>query len=325
MELKGERISGAEHHVWLDHETGMVYKIPSKLGRVWQNMTYADARKDRRILKKYGIPTIPTRIRPKMTVNYEGDIKDVLGLGITDLAIDQANLQDILVQQRGLRFRKQVQYVIEQPLDAPSHPMTYGEIWGNSGCRDKLLDLVDRWEMIYKKERLGLDLLGGRAYKLVGPALDPRAKSMPAEVSNLLIADDTIESPCSWPEFKIKRGQPFVEKGDVLLCDIRMVPLDTGKGWTDIFPNIGEDWVGGLQRVPKEAIKLWYNKNLAILLAKNIDFQRATLWAVLETAGVDSDIIKPDQRFDTGFKRFVRELVHHAAPKMQAYASEQGV
>jgi len=323
MELKGERISGAEHHVWLDDDAGMAYKIPSKFGRVWQNMTYADARKDRRILKKYGIPMVPTRIHPGMTVTYTGDMRDVLGLGVTDLAVDKANLQDILVQQRGLRFRKKVQYVMEQPLDIPSHPMTYGELMRDPCCRDKLLGLVDRWEMIYEREGLGLDLLGGKSYKLIAPALDPRVKSMPAEVSNLLVSDAAIESPRSWPEFKLKRGQPFAEKGDALLCDIRMVPLETGKGWTDIFPNIGEDWVKGFQRVPQEAIKLWYNQNLASLLAKNIDFQRATLWAVLETVGVDEDVIKPGQRFDTGFKRFVRGLVHHAAPKMQTYANEQ--
>ncbi len=324
MELKGERISGAEHHVWLDHEAGMVYKIPSKLGRAWQNMTYTDARKDHRTLKKYGIPMVPTRIHPSMTVTYTGGMRDVLGLGVTDLAVDKANLQDILVQQKGLRFRKQVQYVMEQPLDSPSHPMTYGELLQSACCRDKLLDLVDRWEMVYKKEGLGMDLLGGKSYELIGPALDPRVKSMPAEVSNLLVSDTTIDSPRSWPEFKLKRGQPFVEAEDALLCDIRMVPMETGKGWTDIFPNIGEDWVKGFRRVPQEAIKLWYNQNLAKLLAKNIDFQRATLWAVLETVGVDEDVIKPGQRFDTGFKRFVRALVHHAAPKMEAYAKTTG-
>ena len=323
MELKGERISGAEHHVWLDHEAGMVYKIPSKFGRVWQNMTYDDACTDYQLLQQYGIPLVPTRIHPEMAVTYIGGIKDISGLGITDWVIDKANLQDILIQQRGLRFRKKVRYVMEQPLDAPSHPMTYGEIRDNPCCREKLLDLVDRWERIYEKEGRGLDLLGGKAYKLIGPALDPRVKSMPAEVSNLLISDADIKSPCTWSEFDIEEGKPFAEKGDLLLCDTRMVPLETGKGWNEIFPNIGEDWVEGLQRVPKEAIKLWYNQNLAKLLAKNIDFQRATLWSILESVGVDSDIIKPDKRFDTGFKRFVHSLVQHAVPKMQAHADEQ--
>lgn len=60
----------------------------------------------------------------------------------------------------------------------------------------------------------------------------------------------------------------------------------------------------------------WRERVLSPLMRKNCEFQDAALWATLEGLGVDPNTIKADQRFDTGFKRFVRKVARLATPKM---------
>lgn len=271
MRLKGERFTGFEHHVWMDGETGIVSKIPSELGQVWQDMRPEAVERDLEIMKEFGIPTVLTRLYGPQTVSFMKE---------TSPLADET--------------RTQAKYVLKQPLINPSHALTYADLLHNQIYRDTLLELVQQGEDIKSKYGLGLDLLGGQGFRLVGPALDPNVKVMRADVGNLLVADADIRTNGHWARHTKESAGLVASKGEALLCDTRLMPIGEVTGWKD--------------------------RILAPLMRKNREFQEAALWAVLEGLEVNQRIVRARDRFNTAFKRLVRKLTLHATPKMIAGA-----
>lgn len=271
MKLKGETFTGFEHHVWLDPETGVVSKIPSKLGEFWQVMTPAAVERDLEIMDRYDIPTVETRVYGPQTVSYTEGING-----------------------SARQTRAKAKYVLKQPLIKPARAMTYADLLHTRAHRDILLELMLQREEIKQKHHLGLDLLGGQGFRLVRPALDPNIRAMRADVGNLLIAEADIQTNGSWAEHS-RKPEGFVAKKDkALLCDTRLMPIGEVRGWKD--------------------------RLLAPVMERNCQFQDAALWATLEGLGVNKNIVRADERYDTSFKRLVRRLALHATPKMIAGA-----
>lgn len=260
IELIGERKSGAEHYVWLDKARGVVRKIPSKFGTLWQKMHPDFAERDLKVLRDNNVPLVPTEVLPEAEVFLAGET------------------------------RSRVDYVLEQPLYEASHSMTFGDMLHNDKYRDELLEFTRKGMEIRKKEGLGLDLLGGKAFKLVGPALNPMVSSMPAEIANLLVADGTITVNRDWSDYGIAKGDVIAREGDVKQCDTRLFDFDREGGFR--------------------------NKLLRCLLLKNQDVQDTTLWTLLESFGKKAEF----DREKTRLRRMVRRLVEHAIPKMRTYA-----
>ena len=269
MRLKGKRFTGFEHHVWMDDD--MVFKIPSELGQVWQDMRPEAVERDLDIMNEFGVPTVETRVYGPQTVSYvEG------------------------VNGSASETRTRAKYVLEQPFINPSHTMTYADLLHNQAYRNALLELVQQGEGIKSKYRLGLDLLGGKSFELIGPALDPRIKTMHADVANLLVPEADIYTNGHWSRHTKESACLVATKGEALLCDTRLMPIGEAQGWKD--------------------------RLLAPLMRKNREFQDAALWAVLESLEVNQKIVRAKERFDTSFKRLVRKLTLHATPKMIASA-----
>jgi hypothetical protein len=273
MRLKGDRFTGLEHHVWLDGETGIVSKIPSDFGQIWQDMRPEAVERDLEIMDEFGIPTVETRVYGPQTVAFDEAFSG---------AADET--------------RRVARYVLKQPLIKPAHAMTYADLLHSKKQRDTLLEIVQQREDIKQRHGLGLDLLGGQGFQLVGPALNPRVKTMRADVGNLLVPEADVQTNGSWAEHAIKSNGFVARKGESLLCDTRLMPIGEANGW--------------------------YERVLSPIMRKNREFQDAALWATLEGLGVDPNTIKADQRFDTGFKRLVRKLALHAKPKMVAEAEK---
>lgn len=59
MRLEGDRFTGLEHHVWLNEITGIVSKMPSKFGQLWQDMGPEAVERDLEIFDEFGIPIVP--------------------------------------------------------------------------------------------------------------------------------------------------------------------------------------------------------------------------------------------------------------------------
>jgi len=269
MRLEGDRFTGLEHHVWLNGKTGIVSKIPSELGQVWQNMTPDAVEKDLGIMDEFGIPIVDTRVYGPQTVSFTDEASET---------------------------RKQAKYVLKQPFIDPAHTMTYADLLHFEKHRTALLELMHQSEAIKNERGLGLDLLGGKGFDLIRPALDPRIKTMRADVGNLLVPEEDIQTNGSWAEHAVRANGFVAKKGEALLCDTRLMP-------------IGES--GSC-----------YERMLAPVMQKNRDFQDAALWATMEGLGVDQNVVRPDERFNTGFKRLVRKLALHAKPKMVAEAEK---
>ena len=264
IELSGDHKSGAEHHVWFDRARGLVRKTPTNFGKLWQKMHADYAERDLNIMQESGIPLVPTEIHREAEVCLAG------------------------------QTRTRVEYVLEQPLYADSHEMTYGDLLHNKKHLQKLLELARIGQDIRAKKDLGLDILGGKAIKLVPSALNPRVKAMPAQIGNLLVADSTITATRDWPKFGIKKGGIIANDGDVRHCDPRLYDFN-GRG--------------GLR-----------GKILHCLLLKFQDVQDTVLWSILASFDIKSE-------FDlemTRLRRLVRRLVEHATPKMRAYAEAMG-
>ncbi len=256
--LEGERFNGFEHHVWLNKETGTTSKIPSNLGQAWQDMRYESAKRDLEILDEFGISIVETKLHEARIVEFLENSETV---------------------------RKKARYLLLQPFIQPSHALSYADLFHFKKYRDQLLELMQIREEIKEKHKLGIDLLGGQGFQLVAPTLDPRIKSMRADVSNILVVEADIHQP-NWN----KEGRRIAKKGEALLCDTRLMPIGNADNA--------------------------YDRILAPLLRKNQEFQDATLWTTLESLNIDSNIIQADSRFDTSFKRLVRMLVKQAIPKM---------
>ena len=261
MELRGRRVAGWEHYAFLNDEDGTASKIPNPFGELWQKMTAAYAEGDLQILRNYGIPLVPTEIHTRPNVIVDG-----------------------------LRFR--AAYLLQQPLLDKSHTMTYEDLFKNPKYQELLYDLVQKGAKIRREENLGLDLLGGKVIKMAGPALNPAINVMPAEVGNLLIADEDIIAKRDWPNFKIKEGDVILKKGEVADCDPRCYHFDRS---------------GNIDEAIGHAITQFQ------------EAQDTVLWSVLEGFGYEAD-------FDfekTVLRKMFRKLILHALKKMEAYTKEE--
>jgi len=261
--LTGDRTSGAEHNVWLDRAMGVVHKIPSAFGQMWQKMNPDFAERDLEAMKETGIPVVPTEV--------------------------YRNAEVIFAEQD----RARVKYVLEQPLYESSHPLTYSDLTHNQSYRKQLLEIMRIGKEIRAKYNLGLDLLGGKIFKLLGPVLNPFKKSVPAEINNLLVADNEITTSRDWSEFGIRKGDLIAQPGEIKLCDTRMYDFD--------HPGLKG---AGVRR----------------LLMAAQDAQDCANWSVLESFG-----LKAEFDFErTRFTRLTRYIMKIALPKMQAYAEAAG-
>lgn len=260
LELNGERKTGAEHRVWLDKARGLVRKIPSKFGEFWQKMHPDFAERDLRVMKESDVPLVPTVVRREADVCVAG------------------------------QARARVGYVLEQPLYKDSHSMTYADLLHSDRYRSELLEFARMGREIREKNGLGFDLLGGKTFKLFGPALNPFRRKMPAEVANLLVADSTIIAQKDWPEFDIKTGDVIAKEGEVRQCDTRMYDFERDN------------------RFKERAIRS--------ILLKIQDLQDAVIWSILRTFGYNDEFGLEK----TKFRRMIRRLMEHTIPKMVAYA-----
>jgi hypothetical protein len=214
-------------------------------------------------MQKSGIQVVPTEVYPDAEVVYA----------------DQT--------------RARAEYVLAQPLFETSHPLSYSDLLHNPKYRKYLLEIMRIGREIRERYNLGLDLLGGKIVKLFGPVLDPRRKSMPAEINNLLVADNTIITKKDWSAFGIKKDDSIAQKGEIMLCDTRMYDFDR-------------------QGFKGNGVK-------SVLLTAQ-DAQDCANWSLLEHFG-----LKPEFDFEkTRIRRMIRYLMGLALPKMQAYAEEMG-
>ncbi len=297
MELDGERLSGFEHHVWLDRERGVVSKIPSKLGRVWQIMTPEAAEWELDVLKTFDIPIVPTEVVRAQMVSYTEKFRKAIGMGLSERVVNKADLEAHYFSEKDresyFEVRKKVRYVLRQPLIEPSHAMNYGDLLHNEALRAFILELMQKGEQIREDYCLGLDMLGGKAYKLFLHAAAPFKRKMKGDISNLLIPGENILLNENGSGESEKPNRLIAEKDKPVLCDVRLMPVGDAKGC--------------------------YRKTLTPLIKKNFDLQYAALWSLLEDLGVDPNMIQVDKRFNTRFKRFVRWFYHrYGSPKMRA-------
>lgn len=269
--LEGEHVTGFEHHVWLN-PNGVVDKIPTKTGKIWQTMTPEAAEEDHATMKEFGIPMVDTKVHGPQTVSYKRSI-----LGITT------------------ETRTQASYLLKQPNVTPAHAMRFADLLHFQKYREVLLHLMRQRELIKKWKGVGLDLLGGQGFRLVGPALSPLTHSMEAGVGNLLVADDEIRTNGSWKKETGESVKVVAKKGDVLLCDTRLMPIG-------------------------DRVRNCRDKIFAPILRLNEALQDAVLWTTLETLGANPNIVRIEDRCDTPFKRMVRQIVLNAKPKMIAQA-----
>ena len=253
----------------------LAHKIPHSLGRFWQKMDVRHAKRDLQVLQEYEIPVVPTRLR-----------------GETSLLLDDQTQQD-------------TELVLEQPLLQPSHPVLYREMMNSEIVRNLVLEILRKGEAIYRERDLGLDLMGGKAYMLPVSALNPFKRKMNAEVSNLLVADQTIQTPEAWIQndrrrlrsvinllHDRRRDNTIVRKGDIRLCDVRLFDFE------------------------REGL---CGRGVAMALRRIREVQYAALWSIMESFG-----IKPEIDFETRLQMMVRRLVQHATPKLRAFAEEVG-
>ncbi len=303
-------------------------------------MNPATVREDIAILKRHGIPLIPTTLLEAQRVSYaeetrrfyrrvfEGSVEagrsSVMRVHDHPLLVRARQIMaqklerpiahfrklythvvgrefiDVVADfMRTERFsfmtRKRTQYVLEQPLFAPSHPLTYGDLLNNPVYRELLLRCIVEGEAMLSdpKEQRGLDLLGGKAFKLVPGALKPWQTHMYAEVSNLMVAEADVSTPHEWKGFEPSTGI-FAKKGDVRLVDSGLFKLATEPG---ILGKVKTAFLRTVQ-----------------------DFQNGALWALLETF---EDYTVPEEHFKTLPRKIARWLMKRAATKMRAYAKRE--
>ncbi|MBN1258202.1 hypothetical protein JXA05_00385 [Candidatus Peregrinibacteria bacterium] len=212
-----------------------------------------------------------------------------VGWEIIDMVKDFMNTERL-----AKKTRKAVKYILEQPLFEPAHPMTFGDLAGNRSYRDLVYRCISESEDILKnpEEQRGLDLLGGKAFKLVFPALNPFCKAMRAEISNLMVADEQIKTEHHWGGFDLPDGV-LAEKGDAVLIDTGMYKL-----------------------APKPGVLSW----LKIKILKNIqEFQNGALWSIVESFG-EHEVA--EDRFNSIPRKIARFLFGIALPKMKRGAEQ---
>lgn len=246
--LTGHQTSGLEHKVWIDQKEGIVRKIPRGLGKCWQDMSAEAALTDLDILRQHGAPIIPTEVvsHPAVTIGCQ---------------------------------RFQVEYLLGQ-LYVPSHALSVAEVLGSQRRQDELKDLMCLSDQIHQEEGRGVDLIGGKAWKLILPALSPLVTEMRAEIGNLLVADSAVYNT---------QGEEVIQKGEVSLCDTRLFPFDR--------PGISG---------------LMLNK----LLKDTHLLQSAVIWTLLQDCGQQADF----DFQKSGVTRFAHWLMKKALPKIRRAA-----
>jgi hypothetical protein len=203
IRLDGRRTFGAEHSVWLNPQEGVVKKIPTLFGQLWQKMDADHAQRDLQALWDAGIPTVPTEVIDRPEVQYADG------------------------------FRERVRYVIEQCYFADSHPMSYADLRDIEPIRRDFLEIVRAGGELRQRQDLGLDLLGGQALRALLPALNPLQKTMNVEVANLMIADRPVYARRDWPSHLVSAGEVVAWPGKIRQCDTRLYDFDRGEGLKD--------------------------------------------------------------------------------------------
>lgn len=244
----------------MDKARGLVHKIPSRFGQLWQKMHADYAKRDLAVMRESGMAIAPTEIYPEAEVDIAGGTREL------------------------------VSYLMEQQFYEDSHEMSYADMAHRKKHRDAVHDFACMGLDLRRRQGLGLDMLGGKAFKMIWPAINPRVKAMNAEISNLLVADRPITATKDWPDFDVRHGEVVAREGDVQHCDTRLFDFDHGKG------------IRG--------------RLLRCLLLKDQEVQDTVIWTLLESFGYQ-------RKFNTeknGLRRQIRALFLHALPKMQAYA-----
>lgn len=214
---------------------------------------------------------------------------NIIGWEIIDM------IKDFMRTRREARkTRKSVKYILKQPLYEPAHPMTFGDLMRERTYRDLVYQCICASEAMLKNpdEQRGLDLLGGKALKLIPPAINPFCKAMRAEVSNLMVANGRITTKERWESFDLPDGV-IAEEGDVRLIDTGLYHL-----------------------APKPGFLSW----LKIKILRSIqEFQNGALWSIVDFFG-EHEVSK--ERFNSIPRKIARFLFGIALPKMQRGAEE---
>lgn len=260
IELRGQRKSGAEHRVWMDKARGLVHKIPSRFGQLWQKMHADYAERDLAVMRESGISVIPTEIYPEAEVEIAG------------------------------KTRSRVSYLMEQQFYENADELSFADMAHYQKYRDVVYELACIGLEMRRCQGLGLDMMGGKAFTLIWPALNPMEDEMDPRISNLLKASSDVRATKDWPEFGIKQGEIVAREGEVQHCDTRLFDFDHGKGLR--------------------------GRLLRCLLLRDQEVQDTAIWTLLESFGYKLKF-NTEKNF---LRRRIRDLFLHALPKMQAYA-----
>ncbi len=214
VELEGDFTKGSEHKVWLDGEKGLVHKIPSTFGRVWQVMNAEAAERDLDLMRQSGVLVVPTEIHA-----------------------------DVLVQN-GTQVRDQVAYLLRQPLFEGAHSLTYADLYHSEDLQRQLYELFLQGQEIRARHKSGFDMLGGQILKMFPPVADPRMEPINPEIANLLVPQSDITAKTDLPQLGINKGDTIAKEGVIEQCDTRMYNLDRtglkGRILTKILSRIQE-------------------------------------------------------------------------------------
>ncbi len=264
ISLKGERKWGFEHSVVIDRVRGRVFKTPHWLSDLWQENKDGEPERDLEEMRNSGIEVVPTEV-------HRDAVVDIAGKG-----------------------RTSVSYLLEQELYESSREMSFADMFHYQRYRDIVHEQALIGLDMKARERLGLDLLGGKTFALVPKAVAPWIKGMDARVANLLVAEGEVTASRDWSDYGIKQGDVIANEGDVRHCDTRLLDL-----------NAKEGVLGKIRRC---------------IRAKDQEVQDTTLWTLLESFGYK--LKYNTQR--TSFRRQIRFLLLQALPKMQVYAEAAG-
>lgn len=264
ISLKGEQKRGFEHNVFIDRVRGRVFKIPHWLSDLWQENDDGEPERDLEEMRNSGIEIVPTEVHRNAVVDIAG---------------------------RGRTF---VSYLLEQELYESSHEMSFADMFHHQKYRDIVHEQACIGLDMKAREKLGLDLLGGKTFTLVPKAISPSVKGMDARVANLLVAESSVFASRDWSDYGIKEGDIIAKEGDVRHCDTRLIDLNAKVGF-----------LGKLRRC---------------IRFKDQEVQDTAMWTLLES--FDYKLKYNTQK--TAFRRQIRFLLLKALPKMRAYAEAFG-
>ena len=214
VELEGDYTSGSEHKVWLDGEKGLVYKIPSTFGKLWQVMSAEAAERDLDLMRQSGVAVVPTEVHVDAVV------------------------------QNGTFARGQVAYLLRQPLFEGAQALTYAALHHSEDLQRQLFDLFLQGQEIRAKYKSGFDMLGGQIAKMFPPVIDPRMRPINPVIANLLVPQSDITAKTDLPQLGINKGATIAKEGVIRQCDTRMYNLDRvglkGRILTKILSRVQE-------------------------------------------------------------------------------------